>query len=103
MRFAISAAPALVNVRHRIDEGGVPRSSSRSTRDVNTWVLPVPAEADSAAWTSGSEAAACAPSSGWNGFRRRRIAQIPSLSWPSLAHRDEAENMVRGLHERRRQ
>ena len=29
--------------------GGVPRSSSRSTRDVSTWVLPVPAEADSAA------------------------------------------------------
>ena len=50
-RLAISAAPALVKVRHRIDEGGVPRSSRRSTREVSTWVLPVPAEADSAAWT----------------------------------------------------
>ena len=56
MRLAISAAPALVKVRHRIADGGVPRSSSRSTRAVSTWVLPVPAEADSAAWTSGSDA-----------------------------------------------
>ena len=49
MRFAISAAPALVKVRQRIDSGRAPCSSSRSTRAVRTCVLPVPAEADSAA------------------------------------------------------
>ena len=53
MRFAISAAAALVKVRHRIDSGRAPFSSRRSTRAVSTCVLPVPAEADSAAWTAG--------------------------------------------------
>ena len=52
MRLAISAAAALVKVRHRIDSGAAPFSNRRSTRAVSTCVLPVPAEADSAAWTS---------------------------------------------------
>ena len=53
MRLAISAAPALVKVRHRIASGRTPASSRRSTRAVSTWVLPVPAEADSAACADG--------------------------------------------------
>ena len=53
IRPAISAAPALVKVRQRIEAGSTPASSSRSTRAVSTWVLPVPAEADSAAWSRG--------------------------------------------------
>ena len=53
MRLAISAAPALVKVRHRMCSGRTPASSRRSTRAVSTWVLPVPADADSAAWTVG--------------------------------------------------
>ena len=57
MRLAISAAPALVKVRHRICSGRTPDSSSRSTRAVSTCVLPLPADADSAAWTLGSDAA----------------------------------------------
>ena len=61
MRSAISAAPALVKVRQRIEAGSTPESSSRSTRAVSTWVLPVPAEAESAAWPPGREASSCAP------------------------------------------
>ena len=45
--MAISAAPALVKVRQRIVSGEAPPNSSRSTRAVNTCVLPVPAEAAS--------------------------------------------------------
>ena len=56
MRLAISAAPALVKVRHRIAPGSTCPSSRRSTRAVSTWVLPVPAEADKAACATGSEA-----------------------------------------------
>ena len=40
IRFAISAAAALVNVRQRIVSGAAPESSSRSTRPVSTCVLP---------------------------------------------------------------
>ena len=58
MRLAISAAPALVKVRHRIAPGSTPPSSRRSTRAVSTWVLPVPAEADSAACADGVRGAA---------------------------------------------
>jgi hypothetical protein len=43
--LAISAAAALVKVRHRILAGSVPSSSRLNTRSVNTLVLPVPAEA----------------------------------------------------------
>ena len=56
MRLAISAAPALVKVRHKMLSGRTPRSSSRNTRAVRTWVLPVPADADSEAWADGSAA-----------------------------------------------
>jgi hypothetical protein len=56
MRFAISAAAALVKVRHRIDSGLAPVSNSRSTRAVKTCVLPVPAEAERAACARGSAA-----------------------------------------------
>ena len=45
MRLAISAAAALVKVRQRIFDGGVPVSISRSARSVSTLVLPVPADA----------------------------------------------------------
>jgi len=47
IRCAISAAPALVKVRHRIAPGSTPRNSSRNTRAASTCVLPVPADADS--------------------------------------------------------
>ena len=63
IRCAISAAPALVKVRHRIAAGSTPRSNSRNTRAASTCVLPVPADADSQTCESGSLAAACAPSS----------------------------------------
>src|SRR3954468_9257886 len=74
MRPAISAAPALVKVRQRMAEGSTPDSSSRSTRAVSTWVLPVPAEADRAAWAAGEEARSCSASSGVRGLRRCGIA-----------------------------
>ena len=74
MRFAISAAAALVKVRHRIDSGRAPLSSNRSTRAVSTCVLPVPAEADNAAWTAGSEASDCSPSSGGKSLEPRAHA-----------------------------
>ena len=45
MRLAISEAAALVKVRQRRRSGGLPASSSASTRSVSTLVLPVPAEA----------------------------------------------------------
>ena len=70
MRLAISAAPALVKVRQRMILGRTPDSSSRSTRAVSTCVLPVPAEADSAAWTLGSDARAWSPWSSGRGFSR---------------------------------
>jgi len=57
MRAAISVAPALVKVRHRICEGSTPDSSSkRSTRDERTCVLPVPAEAESQTLSRGPTA-----------------------------------------------
>src|SRR5687768_5681431 len=102
MRLAISAAAALVKVRHRIDEGGVPRRSSRNTREVRTCVLPVPAEADSAAWTSGSDAEAWEPSNRGNGFSLRRIGDLAGLSWRPVANRDVPNHRSRGSNERRR-
>src|SRR3546814_19536651 len=59
MRCAISAAPALVKVMHRIASGDTPSSISRSTRADSTCVLPVPADAPSQTWLSGSAAAPC--------------------------------------------
>ena len=60
MRAAISVAPALVKVRHRIWSGRTPSSSSsRSTRAESTWVLPVPAEAESQTTSDGSTAGRC--------------------------------------------
>ena len=44
-RATISAAAALVKVRHSSWPGAVPASSRRSTRSASTRVLPVPAEA----------------------------------------------------------
>ena len=49
-------------------------SSRRSTRAVRTCVLPVPADADSAAWTRGSAASACSPSSCGQGLEARAHA-----------------------------
>jgi hypothetical protein len=58
IRSAISVAPALVKVRQRICSGSTPPSSRRNTRAVNTWVLPVPADAESQTCASGAEARA---------------------------------------------
>ena len=59
IRVTISAAPALVNVRHKTLSGRAPGSSSkRNTREVSTWVLPVPAEADSQTLSAGATASA---------------------------------------------
>ncbi len=58
IRPAISAAPALVKVRHRIAPGSTPCSNSRNTRAARTWVLPVPADADSQTCARGSLARA---------------------------------------------
>jgi hypothetical protein len=63
MRCAISAAPALVKVMQRIASGETPSSISRSTRADSTCVFPVPAEAPSHTWLSGSAAAPCRASS----------------------------------------
>ena len=60
MRSTISAAAALVNVRHRMPSGSAPESSSRSTRSVSTRVLPVPALAVTHTERPGSAAAFCA-------------------------------------------
>ena len=49
MRLAISAAAALVKVRHGSILAAPPCSSRRNTRAVSTCVFPVPAEAESAA------------------------------------------------------
>src|SRR6185369_7589912 len=54
----------------RIDSGRAPWSSSRSTRAVSTCVLPVPADADSAACTRGSAASACSSISGGKDLKR---------------------------------
>ena len=64
-RSAISAAPALVKVRHRICPGATPgRSNSRRTRADRTCVLPVPADADSQTLRSGATACAWLSASG---------------------------------------
>ena len=75
MRDAISAAPALVKVRHKICDGLTPScSSSRKTRAESTWVLPVPAEADSQTTSCGSTAGCC---SGVSGNRRSPLMPGP--------------------------
>ena len=56
IRVAISAAAALVKVRHRIRSARAPDNNSRSTRSVNTLVLPDPAEAATHTDCSGAEA-----------------------------------------------
>ena len=61
-RRDIFAAAALVKVRQRIFDGGVPASSRRITRWVSTWVLPEPALAETHAVTPGSAARVCAAS-----------------------------------------
>ena len=67
-RVAISAAPALVKVRHRICSGRTPGvSSRRSTRAESTCVLPVPAEAESHTLSRGSTARA------WLSFRGKTL------------------------------
>src|SRR3954469_12909006 len=70
MRSAISAAPALVKVRQRMFDASTPARSRRSTRAVRTCVLPVPAEADRAAWSRGLDARCWSASSGVRGRRR---------------------------------
>jgi hypothetical protein len=50
----ISAAPALVKVRHRIAPGSTPAQQQPEHARASTCVLPVPAEADSQTCASGS-------------------------------------------------
>ena len=59
-RIAISAAAALVKVRHWMRAGSAPASISRSSRSVSSLVLPDPAEAPTKAETAGSDATRCA-------------------------------------------
>ena len=59
-RFCISAAAALVYVRHRMRSGGTWANNSRATRSVNTRVLPEPAFAESHVETFGRAAFTCA-------------------------------------------
>ena len=56
--FSISAAAALVKVRHKILWGSLPRNKSRSTRLTRMYVLPVPALAETKADVFGSAALA---------------------------------------------
>ena len=87
MRLAISAAPALVKVRHRIASGRTPASSKRSTRAVSTWVLPVPAEADSAACADGigSEALIALQDRQWFEAARHAVALASRFALPKRA------------------
>jgi hypothetical protein len=56
----ISAAAALVKVRHKIREGSTPASNRRMTLRVSTKVLPDPAFAETHADVAGSVASAWA-------------------------------------------
>ena len=96
--------PALVKVRQRIVSGRAPDSSSRSTRPVSTCVLPVPADADSAAWTRGSDRPACAPCSWRRGFIRFAHARFPSRADAIFGRRgaDDGENERNEANEERR-
>ncbi len=58
-RSDISAAAALVKVRHWMRSGRAPASIRRSSRSVSSLVLPDPAEAATNADTAGSEALSC--------------------------------------------
>ena len=58
-RTAISAAAALVKVRHWMRSGAAPPSIRRSRRSVSSLVLPDPADAPTKADTDGSEASSC--------------------------------------------
>ena len=64
-RVAISAAAALVKVRHRIRPGGTPASNNLSNLSVSSLVLPEPAEASTQAEAAGSAAKVCASSARW--------------------------------------
>ena len=57
-RSAISAAAALVKVRHWMRPGSAPASIRRRMRSVSSLVLPDPAEASTKAETRGSDASA---------------------------------------------
>ena len=58
-RTAISAAAALVKVRHWMRSGAEPVSIRRSSRSVSSLVLPDPADAPTKAETDGSDAWSC--------------------------------------------
>ena len=59
MRAAISAAPVLVKVRHKIFSGRAPSNNSLAMRSTSTRVLPVPALADTQTLRPGSAARLC--------------------------------------------
>ena len=100
-RTDISAAAALVKVRHWMRSGFAPASISRSRRSVSSLVLPDPAEAPTKAETPGSDAWSCSalarsraevleppltlhppppatPPRGQAAYSRRTVAQIPA-------------------------
>ena len=78
IRPCISAAAALVKVRHSNRSGAAPVSSRRRTRAVSTCVLPVPADADTQALSQGLAAIACSGRNGRSGFAViRRAPAIP--------------------------
>ena len=83
IRLAISDAPDLVKVRHRIAPGLTPCSNSRSTRAVSTCVLPVPADADSAACADGSAARAWSPLRIGKALKRRTMTSGVAPKAPS--------------------
>src|SRR6202034_4332200 len=58
-RTAISAAAALVKVRHWMRSGFAPASIRRNSLSVSSLVLPDPADAPTNAETAGSDAASC--------------------------------------------
>ena len=73
-RSAISAAAALVKVRHWMRDGSAPVSIRRSMRSVSSLVLPDPADAATKAETAGSDAWRCSASA-----RSRAAVGRPAL------------------------
>src|SRR5271165_1812344 len=71
-RSAMLAAAALVNVRHKIFAGGAPASRSLKTRCARTWVLPLPALAETQAEDLGFDARGWRSRSG-SGMARGRV------------------------------
>ena len=59
IRMAISAAAALVKVKHKMRSGGTPASNKRNTRSVKIFVFPAPADASTHAENLGSDASCC--------------------------------------------